>query len=166
MLMKRIHFIRMALFALMSVLMLTFAGCNLDTHNKNDQYVSDVRRMVNDSVTYTRKLRQQDEIFDCKNNEMVRGYLLVTDDLINTLQQIQKLKATDRFDDMDTELKLASKDALGIISQLKALVVYAQLNGNDMIYQLEKDEFFNRYYHSYDNMVELSSAIQTMWRNA
>ena len=39
-------------------------------------------------------------------------------------------------------------------------------NGDDMIYQLEKDEFFDRYYHSYDNMVELSSAIQTMWRNA
>ena len=138
----------------------------MEAHQKNDTYVSSVKQLVDDSVTYTRKLRQQDEDFDCRDNEKVRGYLLVTDDLINTLEQIQKLRSTDEFDRMDKPLKDSAKVALTVISQLKALVVYAQESGNDALYQREKDGYLSDYYINYDTMKELSSEIQTYWRNA
>lgn len=149
-----------------ALLLLPLAGCNMETHQKNDTYVNNVKQLVDDSVTYTRKLRQQDESFDCRDNEKVRGYLLVTDDLINTLEQIQKLRSTDEFDSMDKPLKDSAKVALTVISQLKALVVYARESGDDALYQREKGGYLNDYYANYDTMKELSSEIQTYWRNA
>ena len=152
---------------LLSILfVISLAGCNMEIHQKNSAYVSNVKRLVDDSVTYTRKLRQQDDSFDCRDNEKVRGYLLVADDLINTLEQIQKLRATDEFDAMDKPLKTSAKSSLQIISQIKALIVYAQENGDDDLYQREKSTYFNDYYGYYDQMKELSSEIQTYWRNA
>ena len=151
---------------LATVVMFAFTGCNMETHQMNDQYVSSVKEMVNDSVTYTRKLRQQDEGFDCHDNEKIRGYLLVTDDLINTFEKIQTLKSTDEFDEMDIELKRVSKQALTMISQLKQMVVYAQQSGSDAIYQREKNGYFDQYYSYYEDLRSISSEIQTYWRNA
>ena len=86
--------------------------------------------------------------------------------MINTLEQIQKLRATDEFDAMDKPLKTSAKSSLQIISQIKALIVYAQENGDDDLYQREKSTYFNDYYGYYDQMKEISSEIQTYWRNA
>ena len=88
------------------------------------------------------------------------------DDLINTLEKIQKLRPSDEFDDMDDQLKKDSKNALTLISQIKAMVVYAGENGDDSIYRREKDDYFSIYYDYYDSMKNISSAIQTYWRNA
>lgn len=164
--MKKRIISRFLCFISAAILLLTVTSCNLETNQKNNNYVSNVKRLVDDSVTYTRKLRQQDDGFDCRDNEKVRGYLLVTDDLINTLEQIQKLRATDEFDDMDKPLKDSAQIALTMISQIKALVVYAQENGSDALYQREKETYFSHYYVSYDEMKDLSSQIQTYWRNA
>ncbi len=164
--MKKISVCRFFCLVAAVVLMLTAVGCNMELHQKNESYVSQVKQLVNDSVTYTRKLWERDNEFDCRSSEKIRGYLLVADDLINTLDQLQKLKATDEFDEMDKPLKESAKQALILISQLKAMVVYAQESGDDAIYQREKGSYLNDYYTCYDNMKELSSEIQTYWRNA
>ena len=146
--------------------MISLAGCKTEQYQKNEQYVSEVRRLVNDSVSYTRKLHKHDNDFDFKNSENVRGYLLTADDLINTLEQIQKLQSTDEFDKMNTSLKEAAEKAMEQVSQLRAMVVYSQENKNDSIYSREKEHYFKEYDEQYDIMVDLSSEIQTYWRNA
>ncbi len=164
--MKKKIFSPLMLLFVLAMMVISASGCNMELHNRNEQYVSEVKKLVNDSVNYTRKLRQQDEEFDCKDNEKLRGYLLAADDLINTLEKIQKLRPSDEFDDMDVQLKDESKNALTLISQIKAMVVYAGENGDDSIYKREREEYFNSYYTYYDRMKDLSSQIQTYWRNA
>ncbi len=164
--MKKTVFTRSMILVILTLFVLAVSGCNMELNNRNNQYVADVKKLVNDSVNYTRKLRQQDEAFDCKDSEKLRGYLLAADDLINTLEKIQKLRPSDEFDDMDDQLKKDSKNALTLISQIKAMVVYAGENGDDSIYRREKDDYFSIYYDYYDSMKNISSAIQTYWRNA
>ena len=164
--MKKTVFTRSMILVILTLFVLAVSGCNMELNNRNNQYVADVKKLVNYSVNYTRKLRQQDEAFDCKDSEKLRGYLLAADDLINTLEKIQKLRPSDEFDDMDDQLKKDSKNALTLISQIKAMVVYAGENGDDSIYRREKDDYFSIYYDYYDSMKNISSAIQTYWRNA
>ena len=164
--MKKPTFSFLTIFLAMAVFVMAMSGCNMELHNRNDQYVSDVKKLVNESVNFTRKLRQQDESFDCKDSEKLRGYLLAADDLINTLEQIQKLRPSDEFDDYDQQLKEDSRTALTLISQIKAMVVYAGENGDDSIYLREREDYFSDYYTHYDNMKSISSEIQTYWRNA
>ena len=156
----------LAVFLVMAMFVTALSGCNMELHNRNDQYVSDVKKLVNESVNLTRKLRQQDEAFDCKDSEKLRGYLLAADDLINTLEKIQKLRPSDEFDEYDDRLKADSRTALTLISQIKAMVVYAGENGDDSIYKREREDYFSDYYKHYDNMKNISSEIQTYWRNA
>lgn len=147
-------------------LMMTISGCDLETYKRSDSYVADVKNLVNDSVNYTRKLKQQDEDFDSKDSEKMRGYLLAADDLINTLEQIQKLRPTDEFDEMNDELRTAAEAALNNITQIRSFVAYASESGDDSIYKREKDSYFEDYLFYYDEMITLSSRIQTYWRNA
>ncbi|MBQ9461799.1 MAG: hypothetical protein IJU51_07805 [Clostridia bacterium] len=164
--MKKTRLSFLAVFMVMAVFVAALSGCNMELHNRNDQYVSDVKKLVNESVNFTRKLRQQDESFDCKDSEKLRGYLLAADDLINTLEKIQKLRPSDEFDEYDNQLKEDSRSALTLISQIKAMVVYAGENGDDSMYKRERDGYFADYYEHYDNMKNISSEIQTYWRNA
>ncbi len=164
--MKRTAIKRAAVFLLAAVFIMMLTGCDVETHRKNNQYVSDVKNLVNDSVNLTRKLKQQSEELDCKDAEKVRGYLLAADDLINTLQQIQKLRPTNEFDEMDERLKTASEAALNNISQIRSFVAYARDSGDDTIFKRESDSYYTLYLESYDKMKQLSSEIQTYWRNA
>lgn len=152
------------LFAAFFVLVLN--GCNMEEFKKNEQYVNDVKNLVNESVNYTRKLRKLDEDFAISDNELVSDYLEITDSLMEIYEQIQKLQATDEFDDKDKELKAAAKNELTVISQLRNLVYHAQQNGDDDIYQREKAVYFEEYNKNYEKTIDLSSEIQTYWRNA
>lgn len=152
------------LFAAFFVLVLN--GCNMEEFKKNEQYVNDVKNLVNESVNYTRKLRKLDEDFAISDNELVSDYLEITDSLMEIYEQIQKLQTTDEFDDKDKELKAAAKNELTVISQLRNLVYHAQQNGDDDIYQREKAVYFEEYNKNYEKTIDLSSEIQTYWRNA
>ena len=153
--------------AITAALLLMFsAGCDLDGYKKSDRYVGDVKSLVNDTVNYTRKLRRQDESFDINDSEKLRGYLLTADDLINTLEKIQKLRPTDEFDNMNEKLRAASEHALNNVMQIRSFVAYAGESGDDSIYKREKEKFLSDYMNSYDEMKELSSEIQNYWRNA
>lgn len=156
----------LCLMTVVLAMLLLSAGCDFETHKKSDLYVSQVKNLVNDTVNYTRKLRQQDKDFDSKDSEKLRGYLLAADDLINTLEQIQKLRPTDEFDSMNDKLRTASESALNSVTQIRSFVAYAAESGDDSIYTREKDKCINEYEGFYDEMKELSSEIQTYWRNA
>ena len=162
---KRIISLLALIFATVSLLTFS-AGCDLEAHKKNDSYVSDVKNLVNDTVNYTRRLKQQDEAFESKDSEKLRGYLLAADDLINTLEQIQKLRPTDEFDEMNDRLRTAAEAAMNNITQIRSFVAYASESGDDGIYKREKENYLQNYMAYYDEMKELSSEIQTYWRNA
>lgn len=151
-------------FALFFVVSL--CGCNMEQFKKNEQYVSDVKELVNESVNYTRKLKKLDEDFVCHDSKIVNEYIEITEKLMDIFQKIQKLQPTNEFDDKDKELKEAARNELTIISQIRNLVLHANQNGDDTIYQREKTACFEEYKKYYDQAIELSSEIQTYWRNA
>ncbi len=151
-------------FALFFVVSL--CGCNTDEFKRNEKYVSDVKELVNESVNYTRKLKKLDEDFVCHDADLVNEYIETTEKLMDIFQQIQKLQPTDEFDDKDKDLKEAAKNELTIISQLRNLVLHANQNGDDTIYQREKVNCFEEYKKYYDQAIDISSEIQTYWRNA
>ncbi len=146
--------------------LLMLPGCNMETFHKNEQYVAEVKRLVNGLVDGTRKLKQLDDSFNCHDNEKVQSYLNVTDELIGNLEQIQKLQSTNEFDEMDKNLKTTAKSQLILVSQIRILVCHARESGDDSIYQREKKTYMDDYQKNYEKMRELSSEIQTYWRNA
>lgn len=160
--------VKMTSILLMAVLMLVLssAGCNFDRFKQNDSYVKSVKELVDDTVNATRSVRQLDKSFNSQDSDKNREYLKVCDDLIGTLEKIQKLQATDEFDDMDRQLKEAAKDQLNTVMQLHTLIQHAGQTGDDSIYQREKDAYLEKFEENYENMRSLSSEIQTYWRNA
>ena len=164
--MKRSLFKKSIMLLIALLFVFSLVGCNTEEFKKNEQYVSDVKNLVNESVNHTRKLRELDKDFVISDKDLINEYLETTDSLMEVFEQIQKLQATDEFDDKDKELKEAVKNELTVISQLRNLVYHAQENGDDDIYQREKDIYFEEYNKNYEKTIDLSSEIQTYWRNA
>ena len=146
-------------------LMFVLAGCSAGTTKQNQEYVDLVKTLVNDSVNYTRELKEQDETFNCHNETIANEYISTLDTLSDFYQNLIKLNATADFDDLDKELSSEAALALSDISEMKSLVSYAVEKGDDTLFQRDKDRLFDDYQTHYNKLTELSSEIQTRWRN-
>ncbi len=149
-----------------AMLMFVLAGCSNAKIKQNDNYVSSVKNLVNDTVNLNRTLKEQQEGFNCHDEEKSRQYISTMDSLADGFQQILKLQATNEFDEYDKSLKTRAKACLQDITQLRSLTGYAVKNEDDTFYQNDKQDIFDKYKSECDAMREISSEIQTYWRNA
>lgn len=149
-----------------AIMMFLLSGCNTSTIKQNDNYVASVKTLVNDVVNLNRTLKEQDESFNCHDEEKSKQYIATMDSLSDKFQQLLKLQATNEFDEYDKSLKNHTKGCLQHITQMKSLVSYAVQEGNDTFYQNDKQAVFDSYNPLCESMRNISSEIQTYWRNA
>ncbi len=157
---------RSIVFMITAMLMFVLAGCSAGQNQQNEEYVNSVKTLVNDSVNSTRDLKEQDETFNCHNETVSKEYIHSLDTLSELYQNLIKLNATADFDDLDKELSSEAALALSDISEIKSLVSYAVEQEDDTLFQRDKNKIFDDYHTHYNRLTELSSEVQTRWRNA
>lgn len=141
-------------------------GCSSETVKRNDKYVSSVKSLVNDVVNLNRVYKEQDENFNCHDPESIETLTGTMDKLTEKFNSILKLQAENEFRKYDNDLKSKAKEGLQIITQLRTLVKYSEVQLDDKLYQNEKEELNAKYSDVCSEMRSLSSEIQTYWRNA
>ncbi len=149
-----------------SVLLFVLAGCNVDEVNHNNDYVSSVKKYVDNVVTYTREYKEYETTFNCRDVEESKKYIGTMDSLIECFQKILKLQSTDEFDEYDSSLKTLAQSALETITEIKSLTSYAVETGDDTLYKNDEDLMLENYDVLYEGLKDISAEIQTYWRNA
>lgn len=148
------------------ILLSALCGCNIDTINKNNTYVSSVKQLVDDTVKYTREYKEKKETFNCREAEESKAILSDIDSICDGCRQLLRLQATDEFDTYDETMKTEARLCLEHMSQIKTLTSYAVDTGDDTFYKNDIEELYKNYYESYENLKGCSLEIQTYWRNA
>ena len=149
-----------------SVLLLVLSGCNVDEVHHNNDYVSAVKKYVDNVVTYTREYKEYETTFNCRDVEESKKYIGVMDSLIECFQNILKLQSTDEFDEYDSSLKFQAQSALETITEIRSLTSYAVETGDDTLYKNDESTMIENYTTFYEQLKDMSAEIQTYWRNA
>ncbi|MBQ1658989.1 MAG: hypothetical protein II059_04010 [Clostridia bacterium] len=161
--MKRRNVIALIL-SLLTIFVIT--GCSAEGIKRNDKYVASVKSLVNDVVNLNRVFNEQDKNFNCHDPESIEKITETMDTLSQRFDSILKLQAENEFREYDQQLKNEAKQALQIITQLRTLVKYSETKLDDKLYQNEKEELIETYKVVCGYMREISSEVQTYWRNA
>ncbi len=156
---------RSFLFLVTAAVLFVLAGCSNETAQHNEQYVSQVKELVNQTVNYTRVMVTKEKNFNCHNEAEAKEYIDTLDKLSDIFQKVITLNASEEFDQLNKELSQETTSALSEISELKSLAAYAIEKGDDTFYQRDKAGIRKDYDEHYRRMTELSSEIQTQWRN-
>ncbi len=151
---------------ILALLMFVLAGCSAGRAKQNEEYVSNVKQLVDNAVMATRTLNEQEKSFDYSDEKLSKAYLSTLDTLAGLYDQILELNATEDFRDLDKTLADESTTALSDITQIKALASYAYEKNDPTLYQKDNGRLMNDYKTHYEKIKELSSEIQTRWRNA
>ena len=110
---------------------------------------------------------EEEEVFDTDyNGESIEKITETMDTLSQRFDSILKLQAENEFREYDQQLKNEAKQALQIITQLRTLVKYSETKLDDKLYHNEKEELIETYKVVCGYMREISSEVQTYWRNA
>ncbi len=164
--MKLQHIVsRSMAFLIMAAMMFVLAGCSGDMKT-NEDYVTNVKTLVNDAIQNTRTLKEQDESFNCHNQESTKAYLSTLNSLSSLYQQILKLDTPAKFEESGESLQTNASSALSTLSEMKSLVTYALQNEDDTLFQKDKAALWEEYEKAYSGATDNSSEIQTIWRNA
>lgn len=148
------------------VLAVIGCGCGTAEYHQDEQYAASVRQLVDDAVKYTRIMEEKDKDFHCYDSASVKEYTKALDHLSGIYQKILMLQPSDKFDDNDRSLKESARQVLSVTSDIKTHVRYASENADDTLFLKEKQELFEQYRVSYEELTYASQYIQTFWRNA
>lgn len=151
---------------LSAIMMFVLSACSTEESRKTESYVSSVKELVNSCVNTTRTLKTQKENFNCQDSVTSKEYISSIDKLADLYGSLLKLEAPNSYDDLNESLLVNSENALSNINELKTLVQYAFANNDDSLYQKNAEKLYNSYQNSYNNLVSVSSEIQTRFRNA
>lgn len=158
------NFLRCLPFFLLITLIL--GSCSLHNGKKNAAYVESVKEDVHQAVNLTRELREKQETLDIKNQKNVKECISILDKLSDLYSDLVTLESTDRYDDLDNQLKEYSESALNSVSRMKILLSAAiSKDGDKSGYERDKDRIQNDYEETYQNIIDISSEVQTRFRN-
>ena len=147
--------------------MCTLCGCRkIKEYNSDDEYVAQVRQLVDDTVKYTRIWQEYDEKFNCRDTETSKEYISVLDNIEEICKKLLMLTPSQKFDDNDVSVKEYAGELLSVTSDIKNHVEYSVKISDDMLFSREKEELFEMYKTSYENLTNASQYLQTFWRNA
>ena len=158
---------RRALALILSLLTIfVITGCSTQSVKKNEKYVASVKSIVNDVVNLNRVLKEQNEEFNCHDPVSSEQLAETMDKLTDRFENILKLQAEKEFKTYDSELKEKAGEGLKIMTEYRMLVKYSEEKLDDKFYKNEKEELDKKYVDICADMRNLSSEIQTYWRNA
>ncbi len=161
----KILFKRSLVIFLAAGLMFVLSACSTENARKTESYVSSVKSLVNEAVNNTRALKIRCDEFNVNDTQTSKIYTSNLITLEDLYEQVLKLESPDDYDELDEQVKTNAEGALSTVTEILNLVQYALDNKNDSLYQKDKDELFEEYQKYYDTLVELSSEVQTKYRN-
>ncbi len=145
----------------------TLSSCGkISEYNRDDEYASNVKSLVDDTVKYTRIWKEYDEKFNCQDVETAKEYIEVLEEIEKICRKLLTSTPSEKFDDNDAYIKKDAGQLLAVTSEIKNHVKYAVENADDTLFQKEKTELFSKYMEEYENLAEASQYLQTFWRNA
>lgn len=164
--MKNIKYIRTIKTAVvLFLLIVSVSACSFNSSISIGNYVSDVNNNVQQAVGVTREFRKITDNLDTRSPDDAQECIKLLDELSEYYTNILKLEAPDRYDDIDTELKTNSKEALNEISKLKSLINTSLDTGDDLLYKHDSQSIIEKYEELYLAVVDLSAQAQTRFRN-
>lgn len=162
----KIFFRRSFVIILTAIMMFVLSACSTEESRKTEEYVSSVKTLVNEAVNSTRTLKTQRESFDCNDSQLSKAYISTLDTLADLYEQLIKLEAPDDYNDSDQSVKLYAEQALSDVIEMKGLVQYAFQNSDDSLYKKGIESLTDSYQECYNQLVSLSSEVQTNFRNS
>lgn len=142
-----------------------FCGCSFNGGHRNSEYVSGVDQNINQAVNLTRILHEQQASLNSANQKSIKECVETLDSLSDIYSNIITLEPTDRYDDLDEELKPSAESALKSVSKLKILLSSASSDGNYSDYVDNEEKIMEEYYLAYEKMIDISSQVKTRFRN-
>ena len=148
-------------------MMCTLCGCGkVSEYNSDDSYVAEVKQLVDDTVKYTRIWQEYDESFNCHDRETAKEYVAVLDKIEYMCKDLLSLTPSAKFDENDLYVKGSAGQLLAVTSAIKSHIEYSLKTADDVLFQKEKEDMFELYMSSYENLTNASQYLQTFWRNA
>ena len=147
-------------------MMCTLCGCGkISEYNIDDSYVAEVKQLVDDAVKYTRIWQEYDKNFNCHDKETAKEYIAVLDEIEHICKKLLTLTPSAKFDENDLYVKGGASRLLSVTSAIRSHIEYSVKKADDILFQKEKEDMFELYKSSYENLTNASQYLQTFWRN-